>query len=272
MVINYDIEKINEVLSAFYNATGINIHLLRDDFSSISISQRIHNDYCSAIQKNNSESCKCSDLALLEKCKESKSAQMHICHAGLIDIAVPILYEDSILGYIILGQMKNYGDFSFVEDRIKKIGLDTVEMKKHYSELSFFDGERIESVEKIAVMLAKYLLLENMLRPDFNVNIKRATDFINANLDKNLTVSYISKSVNISKSVLYRNFHNCFNSTISEYINKMRVKKATELLMDTEISVEEIARNVGFSSASYFSRVFKERKGISPLGFRKQKI
>lgn len=271
MVINYDIKKINEVLNAFYNATGINISMLKDDFSPISENQRVHNDYCRAIQAKcqGKSMCKNSDKKLLSLCRESKKAEMHICHAGLVDIAVPILYEDSIIGYIILGQMKNSGDFSAVEDRVKKLGLESAEMKRYYSELSFFDSEKIKSVETISVMMTKYLLLENMLKPDFNLNIKRVTDFINENLDKNLNISYISKSVNISKSVLYRNFHSCFNCTLSEYINKVRVKRAEKLLKESEMSIEDVARCVGFSSVSYFSRVFKEKKGISPLAFRK---
>ena len=48
---------------------------------------------------------------LLKKCKETKQTQKHVCHAGLIDIAIPIIYENSIIGYIILGQIKTEKTF-----------------------------------------------------------------------------------------------------------------------------------------------------------------
>jgi len=257
-------------LKAFYNATGINISLLDKDILPISTNPITHNKYCQAIHKNNEMVCRISDKVLIERCKKSKKAEMHVCHAGLIDIAVPVLYEGDILAYIVLGQMKNSGDFSLVWERVKNLGLGFEEMEKYYKELSFFDSEKIESVEKIAVMLARYLLLEDMLKPDFNINMKRATDFIIENMDKNLTVSYISKSVNLSKSALYRNFHSCFNCTVSDYINRVRIKRAEKLLNETRMSVEEISGYVGFSSASYFGRVFKEKNGVSPSKFRNE--
>lgn len=271
VIINYDIEKINAALKAFYNATGINITLLDEEVLSISTNQNTHNRYCRAIQEDNRTMCKMSDKELIERCRKSKKAEMHVCHAGLIDIAVPIIYDGNILAYIILGQMKNEENFLSVWEKVKNLNLDFDKMEKYYGELTFFNKEKIESVEKIAVMLAKYLLLENMLSPDFNINIKRATDFIMENLDKKLTISYIAKSVNISKSVLYRNFHSCFNCTISEYINKMRIKRAEYLLKEKEMPIEEVSRSVGFSSVSYFGRVFKEKNGVSPLAFRKIK-
>ena len=47
-------------------------------------------------------------------------------------------------------------------------------MEEYYNELPFYDDKKIESIEKIAVMLAKYLLFENTLKPFLDVNIKRA--------------------------------------------------------------------------------------------------
>lgn len=271
MLINYDIEKLNTALQDFYNSTGVNIQFLTSDFMHLISNQSKHNSYCESIQSTTEgrKCCYSSDEILLKKCKESKKPQMHMCHAGLIDVAVPVLYNDTILGYIILGQMKKEFDFTAVEENISGLGLDMSQMKEHYSSLSFFDYDKIQSVSNVASMLAKYILLENMLKPNINSNLENVTDFIDKNLDQDLSIQNISRTVHMSKSVLYKYFRNYFGCTVGEYINTKRVEKSVEMLINTDLSIEEISQSVGFTSATYYGRVFSNKKGITPLKFRK---
>ncbi|MBQ7794048.1 MAG: helix-turn-helix domain-containing protein [Clostridia bacterium] len=190
----------------------------------------------------------------------------------MIDVAVPLLYDDTILGYIILGQMKTNTDFSSVKKYLSELGLDLAEVEGYYTELAYFDYDRTQSIANIATMLAKYILLENMLKPELNRNIEKAVAFINENLDKALTVQSISKGINVSKSVLYKDFHTYFGCTVSQYINTRRIEKSIDLLVRTDLSVEEISQKTGFSSAAYYSRIFKKQKGIAPLKFRKTQL
>ncbi len=274
MVVNYDIQKINSVLQDFYNATGINMDLLKADFSYISCNHRGNDYYCQAVKHTEAgkKACPLSDACLLERCKKSKQPEMHICHAGLIDVAVPILYDDVIIGYIIFGQMKADTDFSAFETYIANLGLDTLKMKEYYTEIPFFNSEKIQSVSNIVSMLVKHILLENMLKPDFDANMQKAVAFINENLENDLSIRNISKSINVSKSVLYKRFHACFQCTISEYINTKRVEKSIELLAKTDLSIEEISQKVGFSSTSYYSKTFKKQKGMAPLKYKKTQL
>ena len=63
--------------------------------------------------------------------------------------------------------------------------------------------------------------------------------------------------------------HRCYNCTVKEYLNSKRIEKAAQMLLMTELSMDEISREVGFNSAAYFSKLFKKYKGISPLKYRK---
>lgn len=274
MIVDYDTQKINTTLNDFYNATGITIDLLKTDFTKISHTQYEFNKYCKCIQNSTKgkNACRMSELKLLEKCKKTKQAQMHICHAGLVDMAVPIIYNDEIIGYIIFGQLKTNSNFSKIKNYIIKFGLNADEIKSYYNEILFYEFEKIQSVSNIASMLVKYILLENMLKPSLVDNIQKAINYINENIENELTVKLISKNANISKSVLYKKFHSYFNCTISEYINIKRVEKSIDLLMKTDLSIENISQKVGFSSTSYYSKIFKKLQGISPLQYRKTYI
>lgn len=66
-------------------------------------------------------------------------------------------------------------------------------------------------------------------------------------------------------------FHTHFRCTVNQYVNKKRIAWSEQLLLSTDLSVEEISLTVGFSSASYYSKLFKNEKGISPLKFRQQR-
>jgi len=142
-------------------------------------------------------------------------------------------------------------------------------MREYYSSLSVFDYDKIQSVSSIASMLATYILLENMLKPKINSNLEKAIDFIEKNLEKDLSIQNISKSMHISQSVLYRNFRNYYGCTVGEYINTRRVEKSIEIMKNMDLSIEEISQSVGFASATYYGRVFKRKKGITPLKYRK---
>lgn len=271
MIVNYDIPKINQCLQDFYNATGINMDLLKDDFSFVG--ERSYwedKHYCKAIQgtEKGYRACRLSDASLLEKSKKSKKAEMHICHAGLMDFSVPILYGDEIIGYLIFGQIRTDTDFCALRDYILSLGLDQKEMKSFYEEISFFKEDVIKSISNIAEILVKHILLENMLRPNFDDNIQRAINYINENLENDLTIQSISKNTNISKSALYRKFQSCFNSTVGEYINDKRIEKASVLLKTADLSIEEVSVLTGFSSGSYFSKMFKKKTGLSPLKYK----
>lgn len=272
MIINYDIEKINTTLEDFYKATDININLLKADFSFVSgRSHRKNTGYCYCVQNTSAGkiACRQSDIELLEKCRETKKIQMHICHAGLIDAAAPILYNDVIIGYIIFGEMKSNTDFSDLKGYLASLGVNSDEMEKYYAEIPLFDSDRIQSVSNIMIMLTKYLLLENMLKPRFDDKIQRAIVYINENLTEELSIQKISKNTNVSKSVLYEKFRDTFNCTVSEYINEKRIELSCDFLVKTDLPVEHIAQKVGFSGVSYYGKIFKRLKGSTPLKYRK---
>lgn len=271
MTVEYNTRKISTMLQDFYNATGIDMDLLKADFSP-AIAHRLRNNvYCSIVQSTSAgkHACRASDAQLLRRCAATGQAQTHICHAGLVDVAIPILYNDSILGYIIFGRMKPSRDFSVLADYVSGLGIHCDAAKKAYSEIPFFDEEKIRSLSNIATLMVKYILLENMLMPKATGNIEKAVAYINSNLHKDLPIQAICRNTNISKTLLYEGFHQKFHCTVSGYINARRVERSMELLSKTDLSMEEISQKVGFSSASYYSRTFKKYTGTSPLQYRK---
>ena len=209
MYINYDIQKINKILSDFYNATGVNMDIRKTDFSFVNNQSFWETKcYCKEIQSTpkGKKACLKSDECLFNKSKESKKLEILTCHAGLTDISVPILFNDEIIGYIIFGQIRTDDEFSKYRHYISSLGLDADKMEKFYYDTNAFNTIKVESLLNIAEILVKHILLENIMKPSLDENIQIALNYISSHLNENLTIQLIAKSTNISKSVLYRKF------------------------------------------------------------------
>ncbi len=277
MNILYDDEKLKELLLDFYNATGVSISLIKDDFSYVdgitsvvSVSRNTSTKYCDVFKtmKKARQCCIKCDCDILERCRISRNIEVHTCHAGLVDIGIPIMHGTKVLCYIIMGQMKKDADFEVVRKHLNDLGCDLDEMRKYYEELPLYDEEKIKSVANLAVMLTKHIMFEKMLKLEYNANIEKAVTYIDENLNSDISVEKLSKEISVSKTVLYENFRKIFDCTINEYVVNKRIEKSIEYLLNTEMSMDEIAQAVGFKSAAYYSLVFKKKKGTSPLKFK----
>lgn len=270
MFINFDRNKLEQALHDFSTVTGINIAILDENFMHLNLRLGIPNRYCAYIQSTETGKygCQCSDLELLEKCKKNRKAQYHICHAGLVDVAVPISYENKIIGYLILGQMKK----DRTRTKPSACAADADKMNRFYEQLPLFDEKKINSVINIAVMLTKYILLEKMLYPVKNDVLAKAAQFINLHLSEPLDIKKISDGIGYSVSTLYKNFQKHHHCTVGAYISERRIDYAVRLLLETDLPIEDISQKTGFSSAPYFSKTFKDRLGVSPLKFRKNRL
>ena len=271
-MIDYITKDIEEITQDFFIATGINLQILDASFNRLNYnSSTFSKKYCQLIQSTPTGRglCAASDKKILTKCKESKEATFHICPAGLIDLAVPIINEDTIIGYIMLGQIKHKSDFSLGEDFFKKTALDPVLLKNEYENLILFNSARIKSIINLATILANHLLTERIIKQKRLPTLETAIDFIDENLEKNLTIAYIEKQTYISKSSLYTLFHENFGCTVKEYINKRRIARACRMLLLSDMSIENISKRVGFSSGPYFSKVFKDVMKTAPIQYKK---
>ena len=271
-MIDYTAKDVEELTNDFFIATGINLQIRDASFNKLNyISYTFSKKYCQLIQNANNGRYLCadSDKKLLNLCKERKETTFHICHAGLIDLAVPIIDEENIIGYILLGQIRYKQEFPVNAPFLKENEIDVCVFKKEYDNLIIFNNLKIKSIINLATILAKYFLTEKIIKQKHTPTLQTVIDFIDANLEKDLTISYIEKQTYISKSSLYSLFHEHFHCTIKEYINKKRITRACHMLLYSNQSIEYISEFLGFSSGPYFSKVFKDIMKMTPTQYKK---
>ncbi len=102
-------------------------------------------------------------------------------------------------------------------------------------------------------------------------NIQIAVEYMNHHITEDINIDRICASCYLSKYHFCRLFKKKIGLTVMEYILKTRIAMAKEFLYDGVMSVTEVSEACAFSSVSYFSRVFKNETGMTPLQYKKAK-
>ena len=111
---------------------------------------------------------------------------------------------------------------------------------------------------------------EKKSQKDIN-RVRQMLGYIQTNFTEPLCVEQIASCVNISPRECGRSFKKIVGVSPIQYVIELRIRRAGQLLAETDLPVTEICAFCGFESQSYFSKVFRERLGVSPLAYRKQK-
>ncbi len=105
---------------------------------------------------------------------------------------------------------------------------------------------------------------------DYKNRINRVFDFIDKNLESNLSLNTVSEIAFFSPFHFHRVFKFITKETLNEYITRRRIEKSALDLLHKNISTTEIAHKFGYSDNSSFSRTFKKYFGVNPTEFKKQ--
>ena len=97
--------------------------------------------------------------------------------------------------------------------------------------------------------------------------VQSAINYIENHLNKKITLSQLSSAIHLSDSRFSHVFREYTGKAPIQYINDLRIERAENLLVFSEMTVSEIADFLGFDSVYYFSRLFKKIRGVSPTAF-----
>ncbi|MBB6479652.1 helix-turn-helix transcriptional regulator [Spirochaeta isovalerica] len=100
--------------------------------------------------------------------------------------------------------------------------------------------------------------------------IEDVAEFIDSNYDIPFTLEELAVRCNLNPSYFSRAFREKMGLPLFEYINRMRIGRAVQLLKNTNLAILEIAMTVGYNNVSFFNRYFRKLKGCSPGEFRKK--
>jgi AraC family transcriptional activator of pobA len=197
-----------------------------------------------------------------------------------------LIHPDFLLGHPIAGKIKQYSYFSYASN--EALHLSDAEREIILSVYRIMEQELSSRVDEFSqeVVIAQLELLlsyvnrfykrQFITRKVANNDILQKTETILDNylndqqsLYKGLpTVQYLSEQLNISPGYLSDMLRSLIGQNAQQYIRNKLIEKAKERLINTDLTVAEIAYELGFEHPQSFSKMFRLRTGLSPQEFR----
>ncbi|MGP4070863.1 response regulator transcription factor [Halobacillus sp. B29] len=155
-----------------------------------------------------------------------------------------------------------------------QIGIESIEILKLYDkvgDMSNFDNiyDYFHAVEELTMHLHKYLKDMKTVYTGDNV-MEKAIAFIHQNAHKDLNMAVVSNHISLNYTYFSHLFKEYTGENFVDYIKKVRIQKAKDLLTNRDNKIFEVSEAVGFSNSKQFSRVFRDIEGISPKEYREK--
>jgi AraC-like DNA-binding protein len=100
--------------------------------------------------------------------------------------------------------------------------------------------------------------------------VRKVGNDILKNAAKAYSLEQLSFKSGLTQAKLQEGFKFLYKRTVTEYIRHIRLESARDMLKNTDLNISQIVYSIGFSSRSYFSKIFKEKYGITPNQFKKK--
>lgn len=192
-----------------------------------------------------------SNAHLLQEIKQTREATIiDLKRTGHKQIIIPVLRKDAVAGFICASKSTT--------SQIKSNEYETIRhfLADYISRLAANELEFIEHFHD------KELTHQQCL-------IKGVLEYIHDNYhNPALTLKYVASQKGISYHYLSHLFKQAVNVSFNMYVNQIRFEKASRLLQNKSLPINQIARHCGFEDPAYFSKAFKKKTGLSPAEHR----
>ena len=271
--ISYD-DEIRELFEQFYVLTGIRIVLKDENFKRIIAYPDNDKGFCSYLRQFPEflEKCNESDTKALINCRKSQKITIYKCHAGLTEVAAPIIDNGILMGYIMLGQVTDNKNKDEVTETLVSLCEKYIKggtIKEKAKRVKYKSSKQMYAAQKILDACISCIILKKMLRLSKSDIFFRIDEYIDRHLSEDIDVETLCREFNISRTSLYELMSSHVSIGIAAFIREKRMNMARNLLETTSMTVTDIAYSVGFKDYNYFLKVFKKHFGLSTKAVRK---
>ena len=198
----------------------------------------------------------------IQRAEDEKKPFWAYCVHGVLEYTAPVVMLGRVVAIVFVGNILTPEG----EGRMAPMLGDCVGVLESMEET--VSEQRVETV---AGIVSSYIMMLLEKYPDKKAGnksiIENVKAYVLANLEYDLKLSDIAELFFYNEVYLGRLFKKEVGESFKDYVNGLRIRRATELL-ETELSITEISERVGYTGVSYFNRVFKARLGLSPTEYR----
>lgn len=274
----FDFDKLNALLRDFHKLTQIRITVFDSDFQELTYVPGTNTPLCTLLRASGAESVchECDQSACARAAAQGQASPLtYRCHAGMMEAIMPFYVQNTLAGYLILGQALAYPSreeaFAAVERRCRAYGVDSAQLWNACEQTPLISEDYFRSATHILHAIASYLTLEKMATLKEDRIAARLDQYIHTHFTEPMTAQTICHALKIGKTQLYSLSKQLYGSGVAEKIRALRIEKAKQLLAERpDMRVNDVAEACGFSDYNYFISVFSRLTGQSPSRFRRE--
>ncbi len=278
MNLYFELNEIQSIFKDIYLLTGHQCAIFDPDFNNLLRYPAQPNAFCQHIKSTEIGKAKCDacDRHGFEQAKSTGNLCVYQCHAGLIEVCVPIKSGrrgDEILGYVMLGHLLDDqtslgSQWNTVYENCRHYITDMSALNHQFFQLIPTSRAGVGALCHVLQICIEHLLLQKLIQRNRDDLWQRAQTYIEENLREKLLLEDIAKALSVSVSTLNRCAEKNVKMAIGKYILQKRIVLACKFLRDPKFTIAEIATNCGIPDYNYFSRVFKMKTGMTPREYR----
>ncbi|MGB6220035.1 helix-turn-helix domain-containing protein [Haloferula sp.] len=237
--------------------------------------------FCALMAKSNVSCAAC--YALQQRLEESAQLEPRTlkCFAGLCETAVPVRVGHKLVAFLHTGHVlidrPDKAKFSRISKELLSLGtdIDLKQAEEAWFATRVLTRDQYESMVRLLTVFAQHLglcgsqlvLKQKQKEP---LSVKRAREIINLQYQDELSLGMIAAKVNVSAGYFSDIFKKATGINFVEYVARVRIEKAKNMLQKPDVRISEVAFEVGFQSLSQFNRAFKKYAGMTPSELREE--
>lgn len=267
---------------AFESSTGLPLSLHRPDDDHECGSpekQTIGSPFCALMARTNRACEACYALQKKLETEAQLEPKTLKCFAGLCETAVPVRVGEELIAFLqtgrILVEKPNQRQFGKIARELLRLGthIDLKQAEEAYYASRVISVGQYQSMIKLLSIFADHLAscggqLALQRSGSENTAVTHARQIIDNTFQEDLSLGDVAKFVNISASYFSEQFKKATGLNFVEYVSRLRVEKAKNLLQNPKFRISDVAFDVGFQSLSQFNRTFRRITGKSPRVYR----
>ena len=272
----FDKEELSVLLRDFYELTGLRTVVFDEwGMDILSYPQELPT-YCRLIRDTpaGQMGCRLCDQKACRQAQRERKTLVYPCHAGLIEAITPIQVSDVIVGYLLLSHIVQGADEEAEWQRARELcegfGIPEKTLYEAYCQLPRTPYSILRAACDLLSLSAQALCQVHMARLVPGSPQETLNRFLSDHLAEDLSSERICAALGMGRTALYKFSKETYGCGINEYVRRLRIQRAMNLLITTNLTNGEICQQIGMADYNYFFRVFRAETGFTPQAYRRQ--
>jgi len=264
-----EIQKMMDLLSNLFSIRTSFIYAIdqKQYIKEIAGKNGDYQEYCVLIQKELKHRCIACDRDKFREASSKKKPILYQCYNGLYEMFLPLFIENYLVGYLHFGQVRAEDKFDTIAENFTLYEhSELAALQRSYNDMEIIPKEKLmlisEVFQKFSELILKNKFVElRKAQPEYYLK-----KYIEENLSKSITIQSAAIFIKRSTSYVTHRFREIYGESFHDYLNKLRIEKAKNLLKHH--TIDHTFPICGFKNRYHFSKVFKKKVGITPRKFQ----